>query len=96
MGSQVRKIASKEEAQTFAMFLACERNRHLDDIIRAEVDLKNLEKQWGIQVPWDATYFTVVDVPLEVQPCVCGETETTTVQESGIHSRICLKCGMVR
>ena len=55
-----RKIRSKQQAEMFALFLACERNRHLDDIYRADHDLENLVKTWGIVIDWHTRYFTVV------------------------------------
>jgi len=54
-----RYIQSKEEAKMFALFLASERNRHLEDVANAEKDLKALEDKWGITVDYSAKYFTV-------------------------------------
>jgi hypothetical protein len=59
--TEKRTIKSKEEAKIFAMFLCCERNRHIDDVRNAEVDLLALKKKWEITIPWGADYFTVVD-----------------------------------
>jgi len=58
--TEQRVIKSREEAEMFALFLACERNRHLDDVAAADSDLVALAKGWNIIIPWEARYFTVV------------------------------------
>lgn len=60
MEESKRTIKNREEAQMFALFLACERNRHKDDIENAERDLIKLKEKWDVNIPWEARYFTIV------------------------------------
>uniref|UniRef100_A0A6H1ZUI6 Uncharacterized protein n=1 Tax=viral metagenome TaxID=1070528 RepID=A0A6H1ZUI6_9ZZZZ len=56
---KIKRLETIEEAKAFASFLAAERNRHLEDIKNAEQDLLLLQSKWGIEIPWDNTYFVI-------------------------------------
>jgi len=56
----IKQIENIDQAKAFAMFLASERNRHINDVRRAEADLLALAETWSIPIPWDNEHFIVV------------------------------------
>jgi len=60
VSSAIHEIQNKDQAVAFASFLAAERNRHIDDIRKAERDLIILAEKWQIAIPWDNTHFITI------------------------------------
>jgi len=56
----IKSIENLDQAKAFAMFLASERNRHINDVRRAEADLLKLAQIWEIEIPWENEYFVMI------------------------------------
>lgn len=61
MNKLVRRLETFTEARAFALFLAKERKRHLDDVKKIDEDLWKMRDKWGVEVPKDADLDTWIE-----------------------------------